>query len=318
MKFSVVIPCHNAERWIVETVESVMGQTLPPYEIVIVDDGSDDASLTLITSLAERSQMPIVVRRSDRQGPSVARNIGIDAATGDWIAFLDADDWWKPTHLERICTAVDTSDDVVYLAAAEHFSINVNRVVSRSDSPFSTLTPHIDHDRYFSLYQTHGLLELSSAAVSRQRLQEIGGFKPEFRGAEDFDLIMRAVHGRTLVYDPTPSSYYRCNNPASHSRQFALDVDCLTAQFRSLQSLQTSYRIPAELLQRKAKTLASKSMCLQNFGDRQRVLALVWPYMSRSHQALFTAVSYIPALYLRLNDLRNTLRGAQYRPRQVV
>ncbi|MGK7889814.1 MAG: glycosyltransferase family 2 protein [Leptolyngbyaceae cyanobacterium] len=318
MKFSVVIPCYNAEQWIVQTVESVVTQTLSPHEILMVDDGSDDRSLTLVQELAQSSAVPIRLLQSDRQGPAAARNMGISSATGDWIAFLDADDWWKPDHLERIQIAVDTSGDSVYLAAAEHFSISANRVVSRSDSPFSTVQNNIDHATYFSLYQKHGLLELSGAAVSHQRLQEIGGFKPEFRGAEDFDLIMRAVHDHTLAYDPTPSSYYRCNNPNSHSRKFALKQDCLTAQFRSLQALADRYSIPSALLAGKAKTLASKSMFLKDAGDRQTVLELVSPYLSKPNQIIFTLASYFPALYLGLNELRNKVRGPQYAPRQTV
>jgi glycosyltransferase involved in cell wall biosynthesis len=318
MKFSVVIPCYNAERWIVETLESVISQTLAPHEILIIDDGSSDQSVVLVTALIETSRVPITLLQSQRQGPAVARNVGIDAATGDWVAFLDADDWWQPNHLERICQAVATSGDVVYLAAAEHFSINVNRVVSRSDSPFSALEQQIDHATYFSLYQQHGLLELSAAAVCRQRLQKVGGFKPEFRGAEDFEFIMRAVHDRTLAYDPVPSSYYRCNNPASHSRQLALDADCLTAFFRALQSLQDSYRIPATLLVGRAKTIASKSMRLQDAKTRQQVLALVWPYLTRVQQILFSTASYVPGLYVWLNERRNTIRGPQYKPRQVL
>jgi glycosyltransferase involved in cell wall biosynthesis len=318
MKFSVIIPCYNAKQWILEAIESVVSQTLRPHEILIIDDGSDDGSPTLVKDLAQRSTVPIILLQSDRQGPALTRNVGISSATGDWIAFLDADDWWKPDHLERICIAVETSGDVVYLAAAEHFSINVNRVVSCSASPFSTLKQNIDHVTYFSLYQKYGLLELSATAISRQRLQEVGGFKPEFRGSEDFELIMRAVHNRTLAYDPIPSSYYRCNNPNSHSRRFALNVGCLTAQFRSLQSLQDSYYIPSGLLEGKAKTLASRSMLLQDSNDRQTALELVLPYLSRSHQILFTIASYFPAPYLWLNDLRNKMRGPQYSPRKVI
>jgi glycosyltransferase involved in cell wall biosynthesis len=318
MKFSVVIPCYNAERWIVETLESVTSQTLLPHEILVVDDGSSDRSVVLVSALIETSCVPITLLRSKRQGPALARNVGISAATGDWVAFLDADDWWQPNHLARICEAVETSGDVVYLAAAEHFSINVNRVVSRSDSPFSTLQQQIDHATYFALYQKHGLLELSAAAVCRQRLEEVGGFKPEFRGAEDFELIMRAVHGRTLAYDPVPSSYYRCNNPDSHSRQLALDADCLTAFFRSLQSLQDGYSIPRSMLIERAKTIASKSMLLEDVRTRQRVLTLVWPYLTQLQQILFSTASWVPGLYLWLNDRRNTIRGPQYKPRQVM
>ncbi len=318
IQFSVVIPCYNADTWIIGTLESVIAQTLPPHEVFVIDDGSSDDSLNLITTFAKTSPVPILVLQSDHLGPAGARNLGIEAAIGDWIAFLDADDWWKPEHLERIYTAIETSGDLVYLAAAEHFSININRVVSRSDSPFDTLQRNIDHCTYFELYQKHGLLELSSSAIARHLLMEVGGFKPEFRGAEDMEMIMRAVYNHTLAYDPIPSSYYRCNNPDSHSRKFALDEEGLTANFRAFQSLRDRYDISLGILAGKAKTLASKSINLQKFDARQRVLQLAWPYLSKSQKLIFTAASYIPAVYLWINNLRNQIRGPQYKPRQVV
>lgn len=318
MKISVVIPCYNAQQWITQTLESVLAQTFPAYEIFVIDDGSSDRSVELVQTIAKTSPVPITLIYSDRLGPAGARNQGIEASTGDWIAFLDADDWWKPNHLERIQAAVANSKDVVYLASAEHFSINVNRVVSRSDAPFATLQQNIDHNTYFSLYQKHGLLELSASAISRQHLEEVGGFNPDFQGAEDFEMIMRAVCGRTLTYDPIPSSYYRCNNPQSYSRKLAQDAGRLTAYFRVLQSLQDRYAIPPSLLSGRAKTLASKSMNIANATRRQEVLQLVWSYLSQSQKVIFTAASYFPSIYVWLNEQRSKLRGPQYSPRQVI
>ena len=317
MKFSVVIPCYNAEHWIEQTLTSVLSQTLLPKEVFVIDDGSQDHSVSLVKTISDRSSIPITLLHSNRQGPAEARNLGIDAATGDWIAFLDADDWWDSNHLERIYTAVNTSQDVLYLAAAQHFSINVNRVVSCSDTPFLDVTPSINHQTYFNLYQKHGLLELSSSAVQRDHLLAVGRFNPAFRGAEDFEMVMRVVYNHTLVYDPVPSSYYRCSNPESHSQKFSTQLDCLTASFRALQSLQEHYAIPDALLSSQAKTLVSKSMMLDK-SKREKVLQLTWSYLSPTNQLIFRAASIFPPAYLWLNTVRNKLRGPQYAPRQVV
>ena len=166
MKFSVVIPCYNAEPWLEQTLESVLAQTYPATEIVIVDDGSTDRSVAIVERIAAGSSVPIQLLHGNRLGPAGARNLAIEAAIGDWVAFLDADDWWKPEHLQRIEQAVGGTGDVVYLAAAEHFSINVNRVVSMSDTPFDAVLSGIDHQTYFKLYRKHGILEFSSCAIS--------------------------------------------------------------------------------------------------------------------------------------------------------
>lgn len=142
VKFSVVIPCYNAERWISETLDSVVNQTFKVHEVIVIDDGSTDSSLD---RLQEHSAVTHLLQ-TQRKGPSVARNAGIQVATGDWIAFLDADDLWYPNHLERITALVKNNKSVVYLAATEHFSINVNRIVSMSDTgPFDQSISGLDH-----------------------------------------------------------------------------------------------------------------------------------------------------------------------------
>ena len=92
---SVVIPCFNAERYIGEAIESVLSQTVPGDEILIVDDGSSDDSAKVIAQVASH----VRYFRQDNQGISAARNNGLARATGACIAFLDADDLWTPDSL---------------------------------------------------------------------------------------------------------------------------------------------------------------------------------------------------------------------------
>jgi len=94
---SVVIPCYNGSMYLRETLKSALSQTLSPLEVIVVDDGSTDDSATI----AESFGSPVRVIRQKNQGESVARNRGIDEAKGEWIAFLDADDLWKPEKLEK-------------------------------------------------------------------------------------------------------------------------------------------------------------------------------------------------------------------------
>ena len=97
MSISVVIPAYNAERFLAETLESVLAQTLPADEILVIDDGSADATGSIAESYAPR----ITVFRRPNGKAAAARNFGVEQATGDWIAFLDADDVWHPGKLER-------------------------------------------------------------------------------------------------------------------------------------------------------------------------------------------------------------------------
>src|SRR5690606_27199889 len=92
---SVIIPAYNAEATIVEAVESVLAQTYRPLEVLIIDDGSSDATAALI----ENKYESVRVIRQSNAGPSAARNHGIREAKGAWVAFLDADDRWLPEKL---------------------------------------------------------------------------------------------------------------------------------------------------------------------------------------------------------------------------
>lgn len=316
MNFSVVIPCYNAEAWIESTLASVAAQTLSALDVIVVDDGSGDRSLSLLQTNATVTQL----LQTPNLGPAEARNAGIAAAMGDWVAFLDADDAWKPDHLARIAALVGGGEDVVYLAAAEHYSINVNRVVSVSDNgPIDRPTGGMDHDRYFSLYLNHGLLEMSSMALRRDRLQAVGGFNSDFRGAEDLELMLRVVHGQTWAYDPVPSSIYRCNNPASYSRQARQrDGISLSAKFRALLAHQEGYGIPEAMFWDYAPTLMSKAISQCTAEGRDRVQGLVGPYLSPQQRLLFAIAGRLPGVYCLVNDAKNRLRGQQYRPRKVV
>lgn len=95
---SVIVPAYNAGRYLAEALDSALAQTLPAHEILLIDDGSTDDTPAVAARYAGR----VVHVRQPNRGVSAARNAGIDRATGDWLAFLDADDLWDPRFLERV------------------------------------------------------------------------------------------------------------------------------------------------------------------------------------------------------------------------
>lgn len=99
VKISIVVPCYNCSQTIEECIDSAINQTYPSYEILLINDGSSDNTLEKLYSIQKRYiDNPIIIKvfTQENQGPSKARNKGIQEATGDWIAFLDSDDIWYP------------------------------------------------------------------------------------------------------------------------------------------------------------------------------------------------------------------------------
>ena len=99
MKVSVIIPVHNSSKYILECLNSVINQTYRNLEIICIDDKSTDNSVELIKSINDRRIK--LIELNTNSGAAVARNKGIDASTGDYICFLDSDDYWKPRKIEK-------------------------------------------------------------------------------------------------------------------------------------------------------------------------------------------------------------------------
>jgi glycosyltransferase involved in cell wall biosynthesis len=114
LKVSVVIPVFNGDSTIVRAVESVLTQTHPPFEIIVINDASTDDTASVLEQLAQTSGIPLIVMtNSDNVGPGVSRNVGWSHARGDLIAFLDADDVWHPQKLEIQVQVFESKPDVM-------------------------------------------------------------------------------------------------------------------------------------------------------------------------------------------------------------
>jgi teichuronic acid biosynthesis glycosyltransferase TuaG len=111
-RISVVIPAYNAARWLRRAVTSASEQTLRPAEIIIVDDASHDDTYIVAESLAAQHPEIRIFRHDSNRGPAAARNRGIAESRGDYVAFLDADDFWLPEKLTKQAAALQTNSDL--------------------------------------------------------------------------------------------------------------------------------------------------------------------------------------------------------------
>ncbi len=119
-QLSVIVPCFNASKTITKCVDSILNQTYRVNEIVLVDDCSQDNTWSILQSIqSSHSDVAIVIMSTDKNsGPSVARNLGIKSAKSNWIAFLDSDDYWDETKIEKQVRVYHENDDVKLISCA--------------------------------------------------------------------------------------------------------------------------------------------------------------------------------------------------------
>lgn len=189
MKISVVIPAYNSAVFIADAVRSILNQSQPVAEIVIVDDGSSDDTQTVIESLLG----PIIYIKQLNQGPSSARNTGIDAAKNEWIAFLDADDQWTPNKIERQLNALQNYPELVLIAGDMAEIDNSNRIITESVLNKHNLLREFQElenrpiPNALAELVTKNFIPTGTVLVKKSALIEAGCFNPSIRFGEDLE-----------------------------------------------------------------------------------------------------------------------------------
>ena len=206
-KVSVIIPAYNAASFLRRTILSALEQTAPPYEVIVVDDGSKDETSQIAGEFKGRVRWLSKVNG----GPASARNYGVRVAEGDWIAFLDADDQWLPDKLEKQHELIlDTGADMVSSDAILVRGPLFGMTWLHSTGIWARLEPFLGRNilpKPFEMLLTIGCFLLPSMVLVRKKsLMEAGLFDECMHGTEDIDLWLRlsltcriAVHPAALV-----------------------------------------------------------------------------------------------------------------------
>jgi glycosyltransferase involved in cell wall biosynthesis len=216
-KISVVIPLYNKRAFIRQTVKSVLYQDTPAWEIIIVNDGSTDGGADLAR---EEGGDQVRVIDIPNSGVAAARNAGIDAATGEYVAFLDADDWWAPSFLSGIERLIKACPGAGLYAVAS-LDTNAGEELPPISHAELYAWPIEVIKNYFSVRARRVLFSMSSLCVSRRILQRTGiRFAVGEAHAEDHDFQFRLAEAGPLAYLGLPLAAYRRNVTASLTQVF--------------------------------------------------------------------------------------------------
>ena len=199
---SIVMPCYNSEAYLEEAVSSVFNQTVKDVELIVIDDGSTDQSLKILASL-QKKYPQISVLEQENSGPYPARNRGLDQARGEYIAFLDSDDYWAKDCLEKLYTKLtSTSADLTYCGW--------QNIMETGDNGAPYVPPAYEKDDITKRF-LHGCpWPIHAALVKKTVVKQIKGFSTHHFSSMDYDFWLRistVTQNITLV--PEVLAYYR-------------------------------------------------------------------------------------------------------------
>jgi|SRR5271154_545264 len=209
---SVVVPIFNDVERVGDALESIVKQTLPPAEIIVSDDGSDDEIEQFVRDFAATQAGTVAVkyvRAASRSGDAAARNQGIAAAGGEWIAICDSDDVWAPAKLERQMSFLrhwQGSRPIALLGTHGYNMNDAKKIISPA------IMGPTSEDDYNQVRRTGGLFFVihSSALFSRADFEAVGGYSTdEYGAANEFDFFCRLAERGVVMNLPEPLVFYR-------------------------------------------------------------------------------------------------------------
>ena len=214
-RLSVVIPAYNAATTVRSAVRSVLNQTVAALEVIVVDDGSSDATAEVVSAMAD-PRVRLVSRPNG--GPAAARNAGIAAARGEWVAFLDSDDLWLPRYVERATAALAAAPNPGFAYTDAYVFDSGRGLVKRGSASDALDPPPPDRASFLAALLRRNFV-FTSAAVPAAVLATVGGYDESLSLSEEYDLWLRIlVAGFDAVWIGGPLAIYRLH-PGQSSHQ---------------------------------------------------------------------------------------------------
>lgn len=201
---TVIMPCHNAAPFVKKAAMSVVDQTFPNVKLLVVDDGSTDGAPDIVTRLVKDYPRRIQLLRQSQEGPYLARNHGLTHASGEFIAFLDADDWWREDFVEKLHTAlVENANAALAYCGWQNTGLEGGR-----GDPY--VPPDYEEEGKAARFlRAASPWPIHAALVRRAVIDELGGFQTYLPTCMDYDFWLRIGMANPIVLVPEVLAFYR-------------------------------------------------------------------------------------------------------------
>ncbi|WP_428939623.1 glycosyltransferase family 2 protein [Fontivita pretiosa] len=327
MLLSVVIPTYNRAQIVIRAIDSALAQTLPPDEIIVVDDGSTDGTCELLHSRYRDARIRVV--RQANAGVSAARNAGVRAARGQWIAFLDSDDEWHPQKLATQIRDVTRCTDLRVHVANGAYRLDDGTDVDLLQMRGRSYRSALQEGPVMIERPLHDVLRccflIQGCMVRRDALLEAGLFDTQLPILEDLDLYGRLAQYAPWGVSPTPMVYVFRRGEPTHNLSFlgvqdrALANECLIRVLEKLKAADGWLDDEMYMLEQLLSG-ARYALAIERFGQGRRTEARDHLIQSmRDHRSLASWSRAALALLLgrvgmevvrRLQQKRRTADGA--------
>jgi alpha-1,3-rhamnosyltransferase len=256
---SVLMPFHDARPWLAQAIESVFAQTHRNLELIAIDDASRDEGIVVARDLWRRSPIPMRLLRQQQAGPSGTLHRALELASGEWVCWLAADDWYAPEFIQRnLETAAGLGPGDWVLHCNSFLAEADGRITGTADS-ISTQAP-LRGDAFELWLSGQGRMAPSTMFVRRELLLRAGGFDPSFF-AEDHDLFLRLTRAARFHYIEEPLFYSRVTQGSLGTKTWVWAEDVVRAIRKHEDRL--GDRLPG-IISKASENLAVA--CLENGG----------------------------------------------------
>jgi glycosyltransferase involved in cell wall biosynthesis len=215
-RVSVIIPAYNSEKTIKETIESVLNQSFTDLELIIINDGSQDSTLEVITQISDSR---IKVFSFPNAGGNVSRNRGLHLAVGEFVSFLDADDLWTPDKLQLNALQENVTAKVAY-SWTDYIDENGEFILSGK-------RVNVNENVYENLLLNNFLENGSNPLICRKALITLGGFDESLSAAQDWDMWLRLASKFNFICVPSVQILYRISANSVSSNLIRQEKACL-------------------------------------------------------------------------------------------
>ena len=282
---SVIIPAYNAQKTIRETIESVLNQTFKDFELIVIDDGSQDSTVEIVSAFSDPR---LRLFSYPNAGVSASRNRGLAQANSEFISFLDADDLWTPDKLEAQLRALEANPQAAVAYSWTDYIDESGQFLFPGNHPTAT------GDVYSELLINDFLENGSNPLIRREALIKVGGFDESLCGPEDWELFIRLAACYPFVVVPRSQILYRLSTNSISFNLSRQEAQCLQVIERAFN------QAPESLQHLKPRSLANLYQYLLFrglAGPLGRQTALV------AARCLWNSVRYDPTVLKRRSRL---------------